>query len=199
VSGPILLTRAHRWRNGLPVFLTTAERDLNIPSPMQGEACYVDDNTAAEGLQTFSGTGWRPVAWNTSWGVVGTPVNVTADQNGITTVVDLTSLSVAFTAVNGRRYKTTLSGRVLQNTASATTNEMYITDGSNVQVQASTLSLGAAIFAQHMVVAIETITAGAVTRKGRLATNAGTVNLDVAANQPAFIVVEDIGPSGAPT
>jgi hypothetical protein len=84
VSGPILLTRAHRWRNGLPVFLTTAERDLNIVH----RRCRAKPATSMttpppKGLQTFSGTGMAAGGVEHVVGSRGDPVNVTANQNGI--------------------------------------------------------------------------------------------------------------------
>jgi hypothetical protein len=196
VSGPILLTRAHRWRNGLPVFLTTAERDLNIVTPMQGEACYVDDNTAAEGLQTFSGTAWRPVAWNTSWGLINR-VEVTANQLGIAAVADLTSLTITWTVVANRWYRTKVWGRVLQNTATGN-NELIIADGSNTIHEFSTKQLGATGIDVHQPEVIKTISAGSTTRKARLQTSGGTTDLVASSIQPAWIAVWDDGPAGAP-
>lgn len=198
MSGPILLTRAHRWRNGLPVFLTTAERALNIPAPLQGEACYVDDGTSAEGLYTFSGTAWVPVAWNTPWGVIARVKLVTTSQTGITTTVDITGATVTFTAVANRLYEVE-ANLVVQQVTSAATANVILTDGSNVVQTQPGGTFGANEFGTVAVYDIGTMSAGSNTRKLRAATGAGTLSVLESASSPLYLTVKDAGPGGAPT
>lgn len=202
MSGPILLTRAHRWRNGLPVFLTAAERDLNIPSPMQGEAVYVDDGTSAEGLQTFSGTGWRPVAWNTSWGLLTTPVVRTTAQTGIgTSLTDLTGMTFTVTAIGNRWWKITFSAFMVQNTGAGIPELDLVTGasgaGTTVQLDAFNAA-GAGAFKTVGGVLFVAPAAGATAYHLRAKTSASTTDVSAATTQPTILGVEDSGPSGAP-
>lgn len=198
MSGPILLTRAHRWRNGLPVFLTTAERTLNIPAPLQGEACYVDDGTSAEGLYTFSGTAWVPVAWNTPWGQIARVKLVTTSQTGITTTTDITGATVTFTAVANRLYEVEANLVVQQVTTGATVN-IILADGSNVVLTQPGASIVANSFYTIPIYDIGTMSAGSNTRKLRAVTGAGTLSILETVTNPLYLTVTDVGPGGAPT
>jgi len=117
---------------------------------------------------------------------------VTANQTGISTVVDLTSLTVTFTAVAGRRYRITGYGRVKQNTSSGFVT-MTITNAANTQQSASQILMVATEVGQPMPTFIVVPGAGSVTYKLRLTTNTATCDLEAAATAPAFILVEDIG------
>lgn len=198
MSGPILLSKASLWRNGLPVFLTTAERDLLIPNPRTGEACYVSDGTSVEGLQIFTVGRWRPVSWNAPWGELGYGAG-TAAQNGITTIVDVTGATATWVHQGNRKYRYTAQlPLAFQNTAAATT-VLTIADGSNVAIFTVSWKMAISQFNPIMIVNREIIGAAAtITRKARLSTNAGTIDLAGAAATPNFLLVEDIGPSGAP-
>lgn len=202
MSGPILLTRAHRWRNGLPVFLTTAERALNIPAPIQGEACYVDDGTSAEGLYTFSGTAWVPVAWNTSWGVLTTPVVRTVAQTGVgTALTDLTGMTFTVTAIGNRSWKITFSAFIVQNTGAGIPELDLVTGasgaGTTVQLDAFNAA-GAGAFKALGGVLYVAPAAGSTAYHLRGKTSANTIDVSSATTQPAILAVEDVGPSGAP-
>lgn len=118
---------------------------------------------------------------------------VTANQTGITTVTDLTGLSVAVTAGTNRRLKITGSIRVTRTVADGYTT-LYIRESStnlNFGVTLSTLDF----FCVAM--AVITPTAGSHTYKLSLerTTGTGTVGIAAAAANPNFILVEDIGPS----
>ncbi len=123
---------------------------------------------------------------------------VTAQQNTITTVVDLTSLSVTWTAAAGRRYRVSFAAEI-NGTAAGDLAILYVSDGAGtskkrhvVTVPALTAGSGYSAVSGAL---IEVPGAGSVTRKLRLERNAGsgTVGLFAAANSPAFILVEDIG------
>jgi hypothetical protein len=126
------------------------------------------------------------------WGIMGY-AQATANQSGITTATDVTGLSVTFTAISSRYYKTTIyTFSALQNTA-AGFPEFIIADGSNVQKQAGVIYLPASTQAPLSVSVVETGLSGSVTRKARAATTAGTLLMAAGAASPMFIVVEDIG------
>jgi len=182
------------WQFEPPIFATAAERDAAIPAPVVGRTAML-----AGSMQVYQGAaiGWTP-PWNTSWGTI-VKAEKTAVQGGITTIVDVTNMSVTWTAIAGRRYRTsifaTLAGQTVGDLIGG-----YMTDAANVVKQraffmAPTLS-GAWWYAPFSVSVEETGLTGSVTRKFRLERNAGTgvglgVYPDVAA--PSYILVEDMG------
>ena len=133
----------------------------------------------------------------TTLGVKGYAQN-TASQTGITTVADLTSLSVTFNAVPARRYRVTLRLEVTGNIA----NDLaiaYIASGANAAYSRAIAVMppltGGTSYKLINNVVILTGLSGSQTVKGRLERNTGTGTLNMFANatNPAFILVEDIG------
>lgn len=120
---------------------------------------------------------------------------VTANQTGITTVTDLTGLTVTVTAGTARRLK--ITGRCLADSS-------VITDRIILSIKESATTFGQgyghppAANEQETITAEATVTpsAGTHTYKLTLERNGtGTVRMIAAATVPAFIVVEDIGPA----
>jgi hypothetical protein len=190
---------------GVMYFATTAARDLAITSPEDGMVAYVGSNDANEGIYTYNGTAWRKgPGWNAPWGVIGYSKQTVA-QTGIAAITDITGdgpsskASVTFTAIGNRYYK--LTARVVSQSASApSTSVLYITDSSNVEVGRSVEPTAAAVYGNHhFTSAIVTPAAGSITYKLRI--EPVTANLDTiyTAASPGFLLIEDIGPSGAPT
>jgi hypothetical protein len=126
------------------------------------------------------------------WGIMGY-AQATANQTGITTATNVTGLSVAFTAISSRYYKTTIYTFSAQQNTLAGYAEFIIADGSNVQKQTGVIYQLAGEQAPLSVSIVETGLSGSVTRKARAATNAGSLLLAAGAASPMFIVVEDIG------
>lgn len=184
-------------KGSLPIFTTTGARDAAIAAPSAGQGNYQDTGDVAEGPWFYNGTNWR-LPWNLPWGVVGTATGTTS-QSGITTVTDLTSLSVTFTAVTGRRYRTLVFLPFVVQSTNAATVSVLIADGSNTQLQASAEKFGASDFRSLSASVVETISAGSVTRKARISASAASVGTTLGATTPAYILVEDVGPSGNPT
>lgn len=134
---------------------------------------------------------------------------VTADQTGISTSnVDLTSLTVTWTAVAARRYRTTVWANIEIDTSPTvvTLPNIKITDGSNNQKQVgygvwAAASVGNVVKSTVCVSVVETGLSGSTTRKARgLSTdmaggNGDTFNIKASATSPAWILVEDIGPA----
>jgi hypothetical protein len=129
-------------------------------------------------------------------GVVGY-AEVTANQTLITTLTDLTSLTVTFTALANRRYRITGKALFLSSVASDVVN-FWIADGSSVNQNVTGWSSPSTSFGVGALVqAIESPSAGSVTYKLRAerASGTGNVTMAAAATYPAFILVEDIGPA----
>jgi hypothetical protein len=122
--------------------------------------------------------------------------DVTANQTGLTTTADLTSLSVTWTAVAGRRYR--ITGSVLMQSGSANDyGQLQIADGSNTVKTYATFTAAAgsndyAVFASEIVSGIS----GSTTRKlraGRAGGSSGTWQMSASGTRRAYILVEDIG------
>lgn len=123
-----------------------------------------------------------------------------SDVTGISSsFVDYTGLSVTWTALANRYYKTTAYlPRFDETAATVGYVSAIITDGSNNQFQneiSGRVIGGSAFFKAISMSLVETLSAGSVTRKVRVATNAGTVTAIAGTTAPAFILVEDIGSS----
>lgn len=131
---------------------------------------------------------------------------VTANQTGITdTAADLTSLTVTWTAVSARRYRTsffvTLSAQTTIAQADNDLCRVQITDGSNNIKTIGTVTHPVVDVGMSCVASVtETGLSGSTTRKlrGRRGNGFGTGNamsLLAASTYPAYILVEDIGPA----
>jgi hypothetical protein len=124
---------------------------------------------------------------------------VTANQTGITnTVVDLTGMSITFTAVAGRLYRLAAHGW-FTSTVNTDTFRLSITDSANGYLMicqdyvntSTTQSPTCYGFALH------TFTAGSTTVKCRaaLTSGTGTGTFNAHPTFPAVFTVEDIGPA----
>lgn len=115
------------------------------------------------------------------------------DQTGITTVVDLTSLSATVTVGSNRRVRVT--GSVWQFTRTAGTVtfvELDINEGSTILAR-KTLAIPNT-YGGGTVEWVDTPSAGSHTYKLRASTD-GTVTMEAQADAAAYILVEDIGPA----
>lgn len=124
-------------------------------------------------------------------------VEVTASQTGITTEVDVTSLTLTPTVGTSRRIRTSM-----QVTATVTNIDtiawVKITDGSNNQKGISQLSGPLANVGNTMQAAVsESGITGSITRKLRCvrAAGTGTIDINAASDNPAWLMIEDLGPS----
>lgn len=131
---------------------------------------------------------------NENLGVMGRATK-TANQGSITTIADVTGLSVTFNATTTRLYKMTAKGLILSSTLDDVC-QMAITDSSNNIVAWGAMTsrstgFGADITAMALVSGIS----GSVTYKVRAARQggAGTVTFVSGTTNPAYLIVEDIG------
>jgi hypothetical protein len=118
---------------------------------------------------------------------------VIANQTGITTISDLTNLTVTVTVGAGRRIRITAYVRVGQNTSLGAPNVLYIREGA-VTLATSTVHVAAGQYYQHHAVVVLQPSAAAHTYKLSLSTTAGTTDLISGGSaDPSFILVEDVG------
>lgn len=119
---------------------------------------------------------------------------VTANQAAISAVVDLTGLTVSVTVGASRRIRITgstlFNGTTLDDSA-----QMQIREGATqLQIGEAPIRTSFASIERSVII---TPTAGAHTYKLMAARNVGTgsVTLGASATNPAFILVEDLGPA----
>lgn len=176
-------------------FAGTSARSSAITSPIEGMATYDTTNDRFE-IYTTTTTGWV-APWNMPWGVVGR-ATVTANQTSIgTSVTDLTSLTTTFTAIANRIYKISAHAVYDSNTV-ATQHNLFVRNGGGTQ-----LALAAYVPPSTGCITTYPITAyaaasGSTTIKLSASCSSGTFSLVASATNPAFLIVEDIGPSAAP-
>lgn len=118
-------------------------------------------------------------------------VQVTASQTGISTITDLTGLSVTMTLQSSRYIRITGFARL-----SRTVNDGYTT--FSIREGSTTLQFVAPLVitdAPHHVSVILTPTSGSHTYKLSLerTTGTGTTGISAASNNPAYLLVEDLG------
>ena len=120
-------------------------------------------------------------------------VNTTSVQTGISTVTDLTSLTVTVTVGTSRRVKITgfVPGR--QQTSGGLV-KINIQEGATVLTSAY-LTAGVAVFSIFTAQVVLTPSSGSHTYKLTAETSAGTFDTSPSAANPVSIVVEDLGPA----
>jgi hypothetical protein len=120
--------------------------------------------------------------------VFGTAGNITLN----TTLADIGSASVTFTAVSGRLYKVTYNAQMQK----VTTNgyiEITITNGAGTNIYDSFTDVTAGSYINYSVTSVITGLSGSVTVKARGIVSSGTATIFRNANNPTSFSVEDIG------
>lgn len=181
-------------------FASTSARDSAITAPVAGMTEYIAANDATEGLMTYtSAATWR-LPWSLPWGYIthNTKTSTTAASGSFANVTTATH-----TAVARRRYKITCSWRGLT-AATATDNcEVRIYKDSATQLQSCALAFTSTAEDQSGGTLIGYDfgpTAASHTYAFQIMRTAGSGAITLAgdADNPVTIMVEDIGPSGAP-
>lgn len=130
------------------------------------------------------------------YGAVATPVRATANQSGISAAVDLTGLSISWTADATRTYKLTVCIPYIEQVTTSSFPVIMFTDSANNVKAQITQYLAAGAFGSGItLVSWETGLSGATTRKVRGYVIAGTFTIGASATQPMSFMVEDIGPT----
>lgn len=159
-------------------------------SPFDGQMIYETDT---DRVLVYDGSAWYPPE-NTSWGRVAMATSTTS-QTGVSTVTDITGMSVTFTAVSGRQYKISLFLPQLLGSVSGDRARITITDGSN-----NSVFIGYTNLTPHgAIVSLSGLTtaSGSVTYKARMQRDVGTGTMDSYADafSVRYLLVEDIGPA----
>lgn len=136
---------------------------------------------------------------NTAWGVVAAKSIDAGQVVSSASDVDVTDLDVTFTAVAGRLYRIVGWLRAGGSTTTGGSAVIKLTDGADVQLQQDRFGLIGSNQDRFTlnVVYYDAPTAGSVTYKLRASEPSGSANWQViaAADNPAWLVVEDVGSS----
>ena len=181
------------------VFATTAARDSAITAPEAGMTAYINSGDSSEGLYSYTGTTWnKGPSWNAPWGIltsthVATHVQINAAHQAETVVMS----STAVTIPANRTIKITASYTYFCAVAGVTANQKIrrgtSTAGTQVGFAYSPGLVLANVEAGATMVAIDTTNSGSVQY-----CMTATYSANNADYTPTTIIVEDIGPSGAP-
>ena len=180
-------------------FASTGARDVQITAPEDGMVAYIRSNDADEGLYTYNGTAWRKgPGWNAPWGRI-TSANSTPNTQTSGTTATIVATGPAFTAISNRYYRvtftTTFSGTVSPDLFTMTIRNTTTT-GTVYQTQTVFTPPGG----QTSFCTVAQITgAGASITPVCVLTRISGTGTNGTAAQTTFFLIEDIGPSGAPT
>lgn len=180
-------------------FGSTSARTAEITAPIAGMVSTLTTNTSAEGVEVYNSAGqWRK-PWNMPWGYVQyTEVtsNVTSGNN--VTILTGSTISV----VNRRRYR--ITGHVPGYFASVALNTALVeirVGGTAVAghrvftSQNTSAENGCTVTAHYIATATNAALACNLFSTAVVGTNHQYLATSTA---PMFLLVEDIGPSGAP-
>lgn len=174
-------------------------------SPTRGQVRLRDETvltSTSMGLEVYYGatTGWLP-PWNLPWGQQAI-ASVSSSQGSITTLTDLTGTgTVTVTTAANRRLL--ISGIVLfSSTVAGDEATLVIADGSGTTLHAASVPLPKA---GNNYTCIDRMFATSATgsnqfklRAQRVTGSTGTITMVASGTVPAFLLVEDLGPTGAP-
>lgn len=186
----------------ITTFASTTARDSNITVPVEGMVCFIGSNDANEGLYVYHGAtgGWRKgPGWNAPWGVMSY-VQTTTSQLSITTRIAATGMTTgSVTYVANRLLRVTVLTPKMSSTLANTRIETFLVNGSTTVASCTSVSPTAGVGMATGLSFYETTTAGARTYLLEIGRNdASTVQTNAASTNPFQLIVEDIGPSGAP-
>lgn len=163
------------------------------PAPHEGMAIFETD-TDRFLIYTTPTTGWQP-PWNLPWGCVGVSSagGLVAVNTSETTVLTVSGVNL----VANRRYRVHSNVGVLANQTGNHTHRIK-RNGTQIAISTFRHSAGTIDYSTTPIMAFETGVAGGsytYTLTTQLATGTGTTDGGSTTN---FLMIEDVGPSGAP-
>jgi hypothetical protein len=145
-------------------------------------------------MLVWSGSAWVEIAsmlTKAPRGVMGYVKRTAGNTSIDTTVKDVTGVSITFTAVSGRLYKTTFSCMTQKSTNGYI--NFFITDGSNNIIYDYFENIVSGEYAAFTIGGVLTGLSGSVTIKIRANTSAGTGTVYGSTGNPSSFIIEDIG------
>jgi hypothetical protein len=184
---------------GVMYFATTTARDTALTEPEDGMVAYIGSNDADEGLYTYNGTSWRKgPGWNAPWGFIQRNQGTGAGTSTSGTTETAVFTSASWTAVANRYYRVSIA-----TTLTATAGDSYTMRIRENSTSGTAWWVGNIVFGTGQTklnvhpMGIRTVAAGSYTILLTLTRTAG-VSAQIGTLENVNMIVEDIGPSGAP-
>jgi len=180
-------------------FATTAARDAAITSPVDGMVAYIGSNDSSEGLYSYNGTSWRKgPGWNAPWGYI----NYTEVTSNVTNGNNANILTSTISVVNNRRYHLSAQIPGYFSTVANNAAAVYITVGgtgiAEMRVwtsRSNNADIGGSISGYYTATATNASLAANLYSAAVIGTDHQYIAF---ATKPISLLVQDIGPSGAP-
>ena len=181
------------------VFASEGARNTAITAPEAGMTAYINSGDSSEGLYSYTGTTWnKGPGWNAPWGILTSAFTQTSTLiNANHTAETVTVTSTAVTIVANRTIKITAGCKTaagaLIGASSARIRRGTTTAGTLILLSSVPAPPGTFVETGFQVVGIDTGASGSTQYVLTLSHSA-----NVEEKNPTSIIVEDIGPSGAP-
>ena len=176
-------------------FSTSANRATEIASPVSGQVTTLTPATNNNGLYVYNGSSWR-APWNTGWGIVA----ISALPGAFTGTGTQYSSTFTFSAIANRYYRVTLSGDLENSTVIAANIALGIYNNAGTPaLQVLYPSTNRAGVNEHGFAGGSYLYASAST--GTQTWKIGVINPSGSVTvtyTPTSLIIEDIGPNGAP-
>ena len=181
----------------ITTFATTTARDAAITAPVEGMVAYIGSGDASEGLYIYNGSTWRKGSgWNSPWGV---QLYVTdTSTRTFTTAATITNITGSVATLANRYYRCTFSCRFYNSTAG-------VQNIFNLRFNGTTFWAAPAFNTSTTL--DQALTVSAIYKAASTSTAAFDVTATAASgtlsvfggNATTQLIVEDIGPFGAPS
>jgi len=157
-------------------------------APFEGQMIYETDT---DRVLVWNGSAWY-ANWNTAWGVVGHVSS--APGQTVTTVTDMTGITVTFTAVSGRRYISTLALEMYNQNANSLV-DIQLANAASSAVRGWTVQMkDGGLQTPFTLIWSESGLSGSTTRKVRFGRGFGNTG-NVSSFGFQQLTVQDIGPA----
>jgi hypothetical protein len=165
-------------------------------SPVEGMTVW-DKGADALKVYTTATTGWQ-APWSLPWGVLSQVSSTTATTGIGSSLTLLTSLSITLTPTANRKLKISWLANMATADTAARAKAVALTDGSGTQLQGWYMSADANLNYTGQGVHYMTSTGSSMTWQVRANISANTCATNFLSTSPGILIVEDIGPNGAP-
>jgi hypothetical protein len=177
-------------------FASAAARSAAITAPVNGMTTAITAASALNGLEVYNGVSWRK-PWSMPWGIVSYLQNTSTGTQTMVTNTVVTSLTGTMALTENRRYRATFQ----VNQAGANAVGSYAVQDTGAAVGGTAIqAITAGLTSNTVMGVIYFVSATTSSRTIRLVGTsvANTAVLEVSATIRQSLLVEDIGPSGAP-
>ena len=166
-------------------------------SPPEGMVVYETDTDKLLAYTTAT-TGWVP-PWNMPWGTLAAISTTTATTGIGNSLTLLSGLTSTLTPTANRRLKVSWLANMATADTAARAKAVTLTDGSGTQLNTWYVTNDANLNYTGQGVHYMTSTGSSMTWQVRAIISANTCATNFSSLNPGILIVEDIGPNGAPS